>query len=185
MNDLKEFQLQGINHIALVCRDMARTVDFYTNTLGLPLIKTIALPNGGQHFFFDIGNGDALAFLWFPQAPVAAPGIASVKPDAFQTGDITTAHGSMNHLAFKIPVEKLDEYRDKLVAKGVQVTPVLHHADVPSGYVPEADESTFISSMYFFDPDGILLEFAANVRELGDPVRDIQHEPATTASRAD
>jgi len=182
---LKEFQLQGINHIALVCRDMARTVDFYTNTLGLPLIKTIALPNGGQHFFFDIGNGDALAFLWFPQAPVAAPGIASVKPDAFQTGDITTAHGSMNHLAFKIPVEKLDEYRDKLVAKGVQVTPVLHHADVPSGYVPEADESTFISSMYFFDPDGILLEFAANVRELGDPVRDIQHEPATTASRAD
>jgi catechol 2,3-dioxygenase-like lactoylglutathione lyase family enzyme len=185
VNDLKEFQLQGINHIALVCRDMARTVDFYTNTLGLPLIKTIALPNGGQHFFFDIGNGDALAFLWFPQAPVAAPGIASVKPDAFQTGDITTAHGSMNHLAFKIPVEKLDEYRDKLVAKGVQVTPVLHHADVPSGYVPEADESTFISSMYFFDPDGILLEFAANVRELGDPVRDIQHEPATTASRAD
>ena len=164
---------------------MARTVDFYTNTLGLPLIKTIALPNGGQHFFFDIGNGDALAFLWFPQAPVAAPGIASVKPDAFQTGDLTTAHGSMNHLAFKIPVEKLDEYRDKLVAKGVQVTPVLHHADVPSGYVPEADESTFISSMYFFDPDGILLEFAANVRELGDPVRDIQHEPATTASRAD
>jgi catechol 2,3-dioxygenase-like lactoylglutathione lyase family enzyme len=185
VNDLKEFQLQGINHIALVCRDMARTVDFYTNTLGLPLIKTIALPGGGQHFFFDIGNGDALAFLWFPQAPVAAPGIASVKPDAFQTGDITTAHGSMNHLAFKIPVEKLEEYRDKLVAKGVQVTPVLHHADVPSGYVPEADESTFISSMYFFDPDGILLEFAANVRELGDPVRDIQHEPATTASRAE
>lgn len=185
MNDLKEFQLQGINHIALVCRDMARTVDFYTNTLGLPLIKTIALPDGGQHFFFDIGNGDALAFFWFPQAPVAAPGIASVKPDAFQTGDLTTAHGSMNHLAFKIPVEKLDEYRDKLVAKGVQVTPVLQHADVPSGYVPEADESTFISSMYFFDPDGILLEFAANVRELGDPVRDIQHEPATTASRAD
>lgn len=177
VSDVKEFQLQGINHIALVSKDMARTVDFYTNTLGLTLIKTIALPDGGQHFFFDIGNGDALAFFWFPQAPNAAPGIASVKPEALQTGDIRTAHGSMNHVAFNIPLAKVEEYREKLVAKGVQVTPLLHHADVPSGYVPEADESTFISSFYFFDPDGILLEFAANVRELGDPVRDIQHEP--------
>lgn len=176
---MKEFQLQGINHIALVCKDMARTVDFYTNTLGLNLIKTIALPDGGQHFFFDVGNGDALAFFWFSQAPEAAPGIASVRPDALQSGNITTAHASMNHLAFNVPQEKLEEYRKKLTAKGVQVTPVLHHADVAAGYVPEPDESTFISSFYFFDPDGILLEFAANVRSLGDPVRDIQHQPAT------
>ncbi len=30
----------GVNHLALVCKDMARTVDFYTNVLGMPLIKT-------------------------------------------------------------------------------------------------------------------------------------------------
>ena len=180
---MNEFQLQGINHIALVCKDMARTVDFYTNTLGLKLIKTIALPDGGQHFFFDIGNGEAIAFFWFPQAPQAAPGIASVSPDAWRTGNITTAHGSLNHLAFKVSFEKLQEYREKLVAKGVQVaTQIVHHADVPSGIVPEVDESTFISSVYFFDPDGILLEFAANLRELGDPDRDIQHQPATAVS---
>lgn len=179
---MKDFELQGINHIALVCKDMARTVDFYTNTLGISLIKTIALPGGGQHFFFDIGNGDALAFFWFPQAPQAVPGITSVKPEAFQTGDITTAHGSLNHVAFKVPVEKLREYQEKLVAKGVQVTPLLHHADVPSGYVPEPDDTTFISSFYFFDPDGILLEFAATVRELGDPERDLQHAPTTATS---
>ncbi|GJD21849.1 hypothetical protein RIVM261_068050 [Rivularia sp. IAM M-261] len=80
---MKDFQIQGINHIALVCKDMTRTVDFYTQTLG------------------------------------------------------------------------------------VQVTTILHHADVPSGYVPERNESTFISSFYFFDPDGILLEFAANLRKEG------------------
>ncbi len=60
----KEFELRGINHLALVCKDMARTVDFYTNVLGMPLTKTIDLPDGrGQHFFFDIGNGDSLAFF--------------------------------------------------------------------------------------------------------------------------
>ena len=170
---MKEFQLQGINHLALVCRDMATTVDFYSNTLGLSLLKTIELPDGGKHFFFDIGNGDALAFFWFPQAPEAAPGIASVAPDALQTGNIATAHGLMNHVSFNISLDKVEEYRAKLEAKGIQVTPVLHHADVPSGYVPELDESTFISSFYFFDPDGILLEFAANVRKLGDPVKDL------------
>ncbi len=174
---MKEFQLQGINHLALVCKDMTRTIDFYCNTLGLRLIKTIQLPEGGQHFFFDIGNGDALAFFWFPQAPEGAPGIASVNPTALQTGDIRTAHGSMNHVAFRVPLEKLDEYRGQLIAKGIQATPILHHADVPSGYVPEADESTFLSSFYFFDPDGILLEFATTVRELGDPERDLNHRP--------
>jgi catechol 2,3-dioxygenase-like lactoylglutathione lyase family enzyme len=177
---MKEFQLQGINHLALVCKDMTRTVDFYSNTLGLSLLKTIELPGGGKHFFFDIGNGDALAFFWFPQAPAASPGIASVALDAFQTGNITTAHGSMNHVSFNISLDKVEEYRAKLLAKGVQATPILHHADVPAGYVPELDESTFISSFYFFDPDGILLEFAANVRKLGDPVRDLQYELSTT-----
>ncbi len=169
------FQLQGLHHLALVCRDMNRTVDFYCQTLGLRLIKTIALPDGGKHFFFDIGHGSALAFFWFPQAPAAAPGIASVDPVALQSGDITTAHGSMNHVAFKVPLEQLAVYREQLITKGVQVTPILHHADVPEGYVAEADEKTFLSSFYFFDPDGILLEFAATVRELGDPKRDLQY----------
>ena len=77
------FDLRGINHLALVCKDMARTVDFYTNVLGMPLIKTIDLPGGmGQHFFFDIGNGDSLAFFWFPNAPEAQPGVSSSREPA-------------------------------------------------------------------------------------------------------
>ena len=64
------FDFKGINHLALVCKDMARTVEFYRDVLGMPLIKTIELPMGmGQHFFFDCGNGDALAFFWFADAP--------------------------------------------------------------------------------------------------------------------
>ena len=57
-----EFEIRGVNHLALVCRDMAETVKFYRDILGMPLVKTIDLPGGfGQHFFFDIGNGDSLA----------------------------------------------------------------------------------------------------------------------------
>src|SRR5688572_14075446 len=69
----------GINHLALVCRDMQETVRFYTEVLDMPLVKTVALPDGGQHFFFDCGGGSAVAFFWWPETPAAAPGIASVK----------------------------------------------------------------------------------------------------------
>ncbi|HEY8523604.1 MAG TPA: VOC family protein [Acidimicrobiales bacterium] len=69
-DDESPFGFSGINHLALVCRDMARTVDFYQGVLGMPLVKTIELPDGmGQHFSFDCGGGNLLAFFWFPEAP--------------------------------------------------------------------------------------------------------------------
>lgn len=33
-----------INHLALVCRDMAETVEFDTEKSGMPPVKTVALP---------------------------------------------------------------------------------------------------------------------------------------------
>jgi catechol 2,3-dioxygenase-like lactoylglutathione lyase family enzyme len=41
-----EFELGGINHVALVCADMERTVDVYSDVLGMPLIKSLDVPNG-------------------------------------------------------------------------------------------------------------------------------------------
>jgi catechol 2,3-dioxygenase-like lactoylglutathione lyase family enzyme len=177
----KEFELRGVNHLALVCKDMARTVDFYSNTLGMPLVKTIELPNGmGQHFFFDIGNGDALAFFWFPDAPEAAPGIASPKNNVGQ-GSLVTAHGSMNHVAFDVPAERIEEYRDRLKAKGVEVTEVINHDDTPQQVSRVVNDKTFVRSIYFFDPDGILLEFAGWTREFGEG--DVRHQPAAEADK--
>ncbi|MEM8922536.1 MAG: VOC family protein [Actinomycetota bacterium] len=161
-----EFDFQGINHVALVSSDMARTVEFYTGVLGMPLIKTIEIPGGGQHFFFDCGNGDAVAFFWFPGAPPHAPGIASAahRPD---TGDARTAHGSMNHLAFDVPAEHFDAYVARLQDKGVEVSIVLNHDDSPSTVAAELHEGVYVRSVYFHDPDGVLLEFAAWTRPLG------------------
>ena len=39
-----EFEIRGVNHLALVCKDMAKTVEFYRDVLGMPLSKTITLP---------------------------------------------------------------------------------------------------------------------------------------------
>ena len=176
------FELRGINHLALVCRDMERTVDFYTNVLGMPLVKTIELPAGmGQHFFFDCGGGDSLAFFWFPNAPDGVPGVSApaARPDQ---GDLTSAIGSMNHVAFNVPEERFLEYRAKLKAKGVRVSPILDHDDSEFGVARELHPGVFVRSFYFQDPDGILLEFACWRRAMGQP-GDVRHEPKTAADR--
>lgn len=162
----REFELQGLCHLALVCEDMERTVDFYSNVLGMKLVKTVSLPgDSGQHFFFDMGDDQYLAFFWFKDAPKKVPGVASAAALP-GLGEISTAHASMNHVAFKIPLDKFDEYKAKLDAKGVETGPVLNHDDSPRGVASEYHDGVFVRSMYFFDPDGVLLEFAAWTRAL-------------------
>lgn len=169
------FEFRGVNHIALVCRDMAETVRFYRDVLGMPLIKTIELPGGmGQHFFFDIGNGDSLAFFWFRDAPPAQPG--SAAPKALPgVGEIVTAHGSMNHLAFNVPAEKFDRYVELLKEKGIEVSPVLNHDNSPMGVSAIVSDDVFVRSIYFFDPDGVCLELACWTATFGP--EDVAHAP--------
>jgi len=167
---MADFEFSGINHLALVCADMDVTVDFYTNVLGMPLTKTLDLPNGrGKHFFFDIGNGDSLAFFWFSNGP------KKVSNDRLR--QIAATPGTMNHVAFNVAPDNIQAYRDRLVAKGIEATEVVNHADVPSGVSVSNDETVFVRSIYFFDPDGIQLEFAAWTRELNE--RDVSYSPAS------
>ena len=177
----KVFDFKGINHLALVCKDMARTVEFYSGVLGMPLIKTIELPRGmGQHFFFDIGNGDSLAFFWFPNAPEAAPGVASAKKAPIPG---PSAHGSMNHVAINVPAERIDEYYEKLKAKGIECSRVINHDDSPNQASLEITPTTFVRSIYFYDPDGIALELAAWTRELPRE-GDVKHRGAKASDVA-
>lgn len=174
------FELSGINHLALVSSDMARTVEFYEGVLGMPLVKTVELPAGmGQHFFFDCGGGDLLAFFWFPGAPAGVPGISApvARPD---TGDLTSAVGSMNHVAFAVPADKIEEYRDRLIAAGVACSEVANHDDSEWGISREMHPGVFVRSVYFQDPDGILLEFASTTRPF--TADDVRHVPATAQS---
>lgn len=165
MSENTEFELRGVNHVALVCSDMARTVEFYTNVLGMPLTKTLNIPGGAQHFFFDIGGGNSLAYFWFPGAPAPAPGVSSpaTLPGG---GDIRTAHGSMNHLAFDVPLDKFEQYRQKLIDKGVSVSPIMDHDDSETTVAKQFHPGVFVRSFYFRGPDGELLEFASWCRAM-------------------
>lgn len=178
--DDQKFEFQGINHLALVCRDMQVTVDFYSGVLGMPLVKTIELPVGmGQHFFFDCGGGDHLAFFWFPQAPEGIPGVSAPRGRPDQ-GELSSAIGSMNHVAFAVPPDKIEQYRDRLVENGIDCTEVANHDNSEFGLSAEMTDEVYVRSIYFQDPDGILLEFACWTKAFSED--DVEHTPVQANS---
>jgi catechol 2,3-dioxygenase-like lactoylglutathione lyase family enzyme len=88
---------------------------------------------------------------------------------------------TMNHLAFHVPAEKFDAYRQRLKDKGVRVGPVLNHDESPMQVSATVHPGVYVRSFYFQDPDGIMLEFACWVREFTEA--DIPAVPKTEADR--
>ena len=150
----------GVHHLALVCKDMKATHDFYTDVLKMELTCAIHVPpfaeEEAMHLFYNMGGGNQLAFFWFRDAPAAVVGQA--HPLNFAT---INAAGSMHHLAFSVDNEaELMEWRDHIVAQSVKVTPAIDHG--------------FCKSIYFVDPDGMQLEISYWVRVLDQ--RDISEK---------
>ena len=59
----------GINHLALVTNDMEKTVRFYRDVLGMPLVAAIGNAPGGypyRHYFFETGPNNTIAFFEWP-----------------------------------------------------------------------------------------------------------------------
>ena len=173
-------QISSINHLALVSSDMERTCEFYGEVLGLRLSKTIALPGGGQHFFFALPDGNALAFFWFRNATGAVPGVSAPSLEQMlTTGQHPSANGSMNHVAFNVPEHKLKEYRKRIKSADVGfVSPILFHADTPEGYIANREsEAVSWVSFYFFGPDGELLELTSQTKTFEDVETHVAHIP--------
>src|SRR6516164_3163460 len=59
---------RGIHHTALLSSDVERTIRFYSEILEFPLTEIIENRDyqGSNHFFFDVGSGNLLAFFDFP-----------------------------------------------------------------------------------------------------------------------
>jgi catechol 2,3-dioxygenase-like lactoylglutathione lyase family enzyme len=162
---------------------MQKTVDFYSGVLGMPLIKSLDLPGGmGQHFFFDAGNGDCVAFFWFTDAADRAPGISS--PAAIPgIGEITSSVSSMNHLAFHVPAEKFDEYRQRLKDKGVRVGPAVNHDESEAQVSPTVHPGVYVRSFYFHNPTASPSSSPAGSRNSRRLTRRPSRRPPTAALR--
>jgi catechol 2,3-dioxygenase-like lactoylglutathione lyase family enzyme len=89
-----------------------------------------------------------------------------------------TAVGSMNHVAFSVDEPMLETYRQKLSDAGVPVFPVVvNHDDSDMGVAAKVHDGVFVRSVYFRDPNGIMLELAAFTRTFTP--EDVRHAPAS------
>src|SRR3954447_158530 len=113
---------RGLHHTALVSSDVERTVRFYQDVLEFPLTELIENRDypGSSHFFFDIGNGNLLAFFDFPGLDV---------------GPYGEVLGGLHHVAISVEPERWRHLVGKLDAAGVEY---VIHSDV-SAYFRDPD----------------------------------------------
>jgi catechol 2,3-dioxygenase-like lactoylglutathione lyase family enzyme len=101
-----ESSARGIHHTALLSSDVARTIRFYQGILEFPLTEIIENRDyaGSNHFFFDVGNGNLLAFFDFP---------------GLNLGPYAEVLGGLHHLAISVTPQKWAALRANLDAGGV------------------------------------------------------------------
>lgn len=99
---------QGVHHVALICTDVAATIEFYQGLLGFPLTELFENRDypGSTHFFFDIGHGNLLAFFDFPDLGL---------------GEYAEVLGGLHHLAISVEPEKHADLRKRIEDAGIPI----------------------------------------------------------------
>ena len=139
---------RGVHHLALNTDDMKMTLDFYVGVLGMPLVHALKVPPGLgtgpgnrgnppfeniRHYFLDAGGDSLLAFF-------ELPGGATPKADR-------NAVGTMQHVSFAVSEEEFNRLKARIEEAGLP-------------YLGPVNVGCDTWSMYFFDPNGIRLEFS-------------------------
>jgi catechol 2,3-dioxygenase-like lactoylglutathione lyase family enzyme len=135
---------RGTNHPALFGLSYDKTVDFYTRVLGMRLV--LEQPNlddpNSVHLFFETGPGQFIAYF----VPKRGSDIEGrVQP------------GALNHIALNLDGD-LDEAMAALRAEGVAFS-----GPIDRGYE---------RSVYFRDPNGIVVELLTWITPLPDGVNE-------------
>lgn len=105
---------RGLHHTALISSDVEATVHFYQGLLEFPLTEVVENRDypGSTHFFFDIGNGNLIAFFDFPGLDV---------------GPYAEVLGGLHHVAISVEPERWGQLRTKLLDAGVEL---VEHSEV-------------------------------------------------------
>ena len=122
--------LKKVHHIAIICSDYQRSLDFYTHVLGLRVLAE-HYREERQSYKTDLALGDdyIIELFSFPSPPSRL-----TRPEA----------AGLRHLAFE--VDNIDESVRELDALGI------NHETV------RTDEYTSKRFLFFQDPDGLPIE---------------------------
>jgi glyoxylase I family protein len=138
---------RALNHVAYLTTDTGATHRFYTEILGFKLVAAVrgdADPESGTskphlHTFFAMRSGEVIAFF-------DLEGVEKPKHDHLPKW--------VRHFAMSVDShDELKAWRKRLIEHGVQVTPIVDHGGI-------------WYSIYFADPNDVLLEFTYQARDL-------------------
>jgi catechol 2,3-dioxygenase-like lactoylglutathione lyase family enzyme len=98
---------RGLHHFAVVARDVVETIEFYQGVLGFPLTEIFENRDypGSNHFFFDLGHGNLLAFFDFP---------------GLDLGPYAEVLGGLHHIAISVEPDRWEHLKAALGAAGVE-----------------------------------------------------------------
>jgi glyoxalase family protein len=129
----------GLHHISAVSSDIARTDKLLRGVLGLNLVKRTANFDdpSSKHWYWGAGEGKpGTVITYFENDPRKVP-------------RSSMGTGLTHHYAFATENQNTQlELREKLLAAGVNVSPVM--------------DRIYFKSIYFTDPNGHILEIATN-----------------------
>ncbi|QCP50440.1 VOC family protein [Trinickia violacea] len=153
MNQSALLRLAGVDHTARPTWKLKETVEFYRDTLGLPLVHTISARGWGPethpdflHFFFDSGNGSTIAFFYYLGEPKPQERVQMRPTPDDHLFDAT-------HTAWLAEsTDQLLEWKAMLEEKGIEVSATTRHE--------------VIESIYFRDPNGYFIEITVKLRPL-------------------
>ena len=98
---------RGLHHVAVLARDVEETIRFYQGVLEFPLTEIVENRDypGSNHFFFDVGHGNLLAFFDFPGLDV---------------GPYAEVLGGLHHIAISVEPNHWSRLKDRLRHAGIE-----------------------------------------------------------------
>ena len=108
--------INKVHHIAIICSDYQKSKKFYTEVLGLDIIREVYRENRDSHKLNLELNGTYIIELFsFPDPPqrVSRPEATGLRHLAFEVDDLEKVIAHLEK--FKIEVEpiRIDEFTDK------------------------------------------------------------------------
>jgi catechol 2,3-dioxygenase-like lactoylglutathione lyase family enzyme len=155
-------QINGINHVMLICHDMDVAIRFYVGVLGFRVKATTATTmaetplsgeghrNTSKLYFLEVSPSTMIVLgqVTDNDATPSSPAIDYYWP---RPSNPFTGAAQLDHLAFNVDtVEELEFFRQRLIEGGVDVSEIQSRNGHPK----------FVKSIYFYDPDRTPLEIA-------------------------